>query len=360
MHSTVRYAYKRVYEGVNGRLRTIGGGRWAAHCRPISIVILLTELCNARCVHCDIWKNRGKENAPTLEQWKTVLRDLREWLGPVQVTFSGGEALLVPYATDLVSYGSSQGLFMELLTHGYWFDDARIEKLARALPWRVTISLDGVGETHSRIRGRENFFERTDHTIQMLCRLRREHGLDFSIRLKTVIMEHNLNSIGEVPRYARQFDRTDVFFQPIEQNYNTQEDPRWFESSQNWPKNPDRAVEAVRQLIRMKGEGFPIANSFERLGAMIPYFEDPDAHRISTQSHAAHEQKVTCSALTMLQFQANGDVTICASMKPVGNVKQTPIREIWEKRPRFWEQGCCMEWRCSPAEKQQLALPIVS
>src|SRR6476646_8723216 len=106
MNELTNWAYKRVYDGVNYRLRTIGGGRWAAHCRPTSISLLLTELCNARCVHCDIWKNRGKEDSPTLDQWKTVVSDLRAWLGPVQVTLTGGEALLRPFTTDLVAYAS--------------------------------------------------------------------------------------------------------------------------------------------------------------------------------------------------------------------------------------------------------------
>ena len=96
-------AHSRVYNGINYRLRTFNKGRWRGYCRPTSIALLLTERCNARCVHCDIWKNRGQEDRPTVEQWKTVLRDLRYWLGPVQVVLTGGEALLVPFATDLVS-----------------------------------------------------------------------------------------------------------------------------------------------------------------------------------------------------------------------------------------------------------------
>src|SRR4051794_38078553 len=48
--------YRRVYEGVNYRLRTFAGGHYASACRPVSIVLLLTERCNARCIHCDIWK----------------------------------------------------------------------------------------------------------------------------------------------------------------------------------------------------------------------------------------------------------------------------------------------------------------
>src|SRR5262245_25495414 len=126
MPVTWRWMYKRAHEGLNYRLRGFAGGRWATWCRPTSIVLLLTERCNARCVHCDIWKNRGQEEMPTVDQWKQVLTDLRTWLGPVQLTFSGGEALLRPVAPDLVAHGSSIGLFVEVLTHGYWVDQTRI------------------------------------------------------------------------------------------------------------------------------------------------------------------------------------------------------------------------------------------
>ncbi len=94
------WAYKRVYEAANYRMRSLAGGRLAAYCRPTSVSLLLSERCNARCVHCDIWKNRGKEDSPTFEQWKVVVADLRRWLGPVQTTFTGGEALLKPFASS--------------------------------------------------------------------------------------------------------------------------------------------------------------------------------------------------------------------------------------------------------------------
>ena len=98
-------AHSRVYNGINYRLRTFNKGRWRGTVGRPQLPLLLTERCNARCVHCDIWKNRGQEDRPTVEQWKTVLRDLRYWLGPVQVVLTGGEALLVPFATDLVQEG---------------------------------------------------------------------------------------------------------------------------------------------------------------------------------------------------------------------------------------------------------------
>jgi MoaA/NifB/PqqE/SkfB family radical SAM enzyme len=351
--------YRRIYEGGNYRLRTFCGGMFTSRCRPTTIAVLLTELCNARCVHCDIWKNRGKEDSPTADQWKKFLWDLRRWLGFVQVTFTGGEALLKPFTIGLVAYGSSIGLLVEQLTHGYWDDQSKIERLALARPWRVTISLDGIGETHTKIRGRVEFFEKTTTTLRTLARVRAERGLDFAILLKTVVMEHNLDDVCEVARFARQ-NGAGVFYQPIEQNYNTPEDPRWFEHSDNFPRDPGKAIAAVERLIQMKREGFPIANSYAQLEVMIPYFRDPEKITVITRSHTAHERRALCAALTMLQIQANGDVKICAGMKPVGNIKHTPIREIWENRPHFWEEGCCLMTRCAKAEKETLSIPARS
>lgn len=118
---------KNIYEGINYQLRTFAGGRFASVCRPTSIALLMSERCNARCLHCDIWKNRGKEDSPSEAQWRSVLWDLRKWLGPVQVVFTGGEALLQGFTINLVKYSGSIGLFTELLTHGYWEDQNKIE-----------------------------------------------------------------------------------------------------------------------------------------------------------------------------------------------------------------------------------------
>jgi len=347
----------RAQAAVSYRLRTFAGGRLASRCRPTTITILLTERCNARCLHCDIWKNRGKETGPSVDQWKATMRDLRRWLGPVHVAFSGGEALLMPFAPEVVSHASSLGLLVEHLTHGFWLDQTRIEKMALSRPWRVTVSCDGIGATHDKIRGKEHFFDTVETTIQTLLRLRRQHKLGYTIRLKTVIMEHNLHDVAEIARYARTHG-LEVFYQPIEQNYNTPEDLRWFEHSANFPTDRERAVAAVQQLIELKRQGLPIANSEHQLEVMIPYFRDPESMLILTQSHQAHEVPL-CSALTTFQIDSNGDVKSCWCMDPIGNIKETSIRKIWESRPRWWESGCCLGRRMSEAEKAFVGLTAI-
>lgn len=344
MTTLLSNSYRRAYEGVNYRLRSFAGGRWASLCHPTSIALLMTERCNARCIHCDIWKNRGAEPRLEMLEWRVLLEDLRKWLGPVQVVFTGGEALLNPDTIDLVEYSSAIGLFVEVLSHGFWKDQSKIEKLALARPSRVTISFDGFGETRDQIRGRAGFAENTERSLQTLMRLRAERRLDMAIRLKTVIMQQNLEQVGEVARFAAE-QGLEVFYQPIEQNYNTPEDSTWFEHSETWPRNPSQAVIAVRQLCELKNQGLPIVNSYEQLQVMIPYFTDPASSRVAVQAHNAHEPQQLCSALTMLQIQANGDVTVCSARKAIGNVRSGPIRTIWNQRPHWWDEGCCLEHR---------------
>jgi hypothetical protein len=46
-------------------------------------------------------------------------------------------------------------------------------------------------------------------------------------------------------------------------------------------------------------------------------------------------------------------------MPPVGNIKTTPIREIWRKRPQWWKGGCCLESRLTPAEAETRGLVTI-
>lgn len=339
---------RRAHEAVNWRLRTFAGGRLAEWTRPPKIGILLTLRCNARCIHCEIWKNRGAESVLSAEQWTDLLTHVRRWLGPVHVFLSGGEALLRPYTTSLVAHGANLGLFVELLTHGYWEDQARIEDLARANPWRVTVSLDAAGDSHSLIRGHADFWQRTSRTIDILCRIRSEERRTYGIRLKTVVMQQNLEDVAGVAHFARD-KGIEVFYQPIERHYNTPDNPTWYESVPTWPKDSQQAVAVVKTLLSLQEQGFPICNSRAELDVMVDYFRDPAGQHAAVKRHTAHETRQSCVALAMVEIRPNGDVFTCSRMPPVGNISEKPLREIWRERPRWWRDGSCCE-QTAPTE----------
>ena len=338
-----RKLYRRLYLSANYRLRTAFGGRLAGLVRPTSIALLLTTRCNARCVHCDIWKNDGKEqDALTLAEWRQVLSDMRRWLGPVPISITGGEALLRPDAPDIAACASGLCFFVEFLTNGYWKDQRRMAALAHAKPARITISLDGIGPSHSAVRGREDFWDTTNQSIQTLRQLRQQERLGYSILLKTVIMAQNLGHVAEVAHFAAS-NGLDVLYQPIEQNYNAPDDPRWFERAPTWPRDCEKAVATVDRLADLQRKGLPIVNSAGEFHAMRTYFLDPSGQGAAVQAHAAHEGRALCASLGNMQIQPNGDVLTCCKRPPIGNVRSQPIRTIWKMRPRWWEGGCCLE-----------------
>jgi hypothetical protein len=164
-------------------------------------------------------------------------------------------------------------------------------------------------------------------------------------------MSYNLDDATKLARFATQ-PGMEIVFQPIEQNYASEEDPEWYSHSDNWPRDTEYAVAVVKRLKQMKREGYAIGNSMEQLDVMIPYFRDPDAWRIATQSHSAADRGGSlCAALTTLQVRSNGDVVVCFSAPPIGNLRAGTLREMWETRPRWWVSGCCRERRYTESER---------
>jgi len=337
---------RRIYLSINNRLGRWQGGRWAHHVRPSVMALLLTKNCNARCIHCDLWKENGPEKSLGYKEWSHLLDELRNWLGPAHVVLTGGEALLKPFTPELLAYGVSRGLFMELLTNGYRNDPELLQRIALANPGQITLSVDGIGDVHNLVRGRMDFWEHTSVAVETLSRLKRKHNLGYSILLKTVIMHQNLAHAAEVAHFARQ-EGVGVFYQPVEQNYGTAEDPCWFKNAPTWPTDSEEAVQTVEALMALKQQGYPILNSQTQLEVMIPYFRNPAASQETVRAHTSHEKRPLCAAVGWLQLEPNGDVTICSRRPTVGNIIDQPIRDIWKKRPHWWKgDGCGIETFC--------------
>ena len=136
---------------------------------------------------------------------------------------------------------------MELLSHGYWPDTRRMEQVALAKPWRVTISVDGIGEAHNNVRGRPDFWAKTSASIDTLLRLRREQSLPYIVQLKTVVMRQNIEAVADIARFAAE-KGVGVFYQAIEQNYHTEPDPLWFQTYPKFSARPGKGRPSGRRV----------------------------------------------------------------------------------------------------------------
>lgn len=166
--------------------------------RPRSTEILwlnfaVTYLCNSRCRMCLIWEKYRQESSVlkdelSLSEIETLLSS--KYLQNLEgIGFTGGEPFLRRDFVDVVGLFAQRnpGAFVSIATNGLspgLIVRRTTEIMERFHPrlLSVSISLDGIGSGHDRMRGVKGAFERVLQTIRSL----REHpginvGLDYTI-----------------------------------------------------------------------------------------------------------------------------------------------------------------------------------
>jgi MoaA/NifB/PqqE/SkfB family radical SAM enzyme len=117
---------------------------------PRYISIALTNACELRCAYCYAPKYRAALDAAQILQWAVEL----DGAGCLGIGFGGGEPTSYPGFSDLcAAITSSTAMAVTFTTHGHCLD----EDLADALRGSVhfaRLSVDGVGATYERLRGR--------------------------------------------------------------------------------------------------------------------------------------------------------------------------------------------------------------
>ncbi|NWF52993.1 MAG: radical SAM protein [Nitrospirae bacterium] len=305
--------------------------------RPTSAIILLTNRCNARCLHCHSWKLPPVEEMTTVE-WKKTFHELRRWLGPVFISITGGETLLKKDAIEIVEYAANLGFWVEFLTNGYLMDEDKAGRLAQSGVKRIKISLDGSrSEIHDNIRGRKGFFEKATYALQTLAQKRDKWNKGLKVWAKTSIMSLNVEDLPNIVVLARDLQIDGVEFQALEPVYYSKQlgDPNWYKDNPLWITDLSALSFNIQKLKDLKERGYPVLNSFENLDLIENYFNDPDRLSFKVHSHDYEKKKNECrSWLGGLQIMPYGGIKMCHWMKPFANVRNRKINNAWENRQR--------------------------
>ena len=134
----------RLKTAKNNRLMKFSAEYGKNMVNPTWVCLMLTERCNSKCVHCDLWKCDASQEELTTEEWKATLEDLSRWLGPSIIVITGGEAFLRRDAMEIIGHACRLGLRPEILTNGLSTKRARCEELVKMQPFQITVSLAGV------------------------------------------------------------------------------------------------------------------------------------------------------------------------------------------------------------------------
>ena len=127
-----------------------------------------TTRCNLHCRHCgsDCFAASHDVDMPLkdfLGAFDTIPREERA--NPFTVVLTGGEPLLRP---DIAEVGRSlrcRHVSWGIVSNGWFYDEAKHRQLMDAGMGTLTISLDGLEESHDWMRGRPGSFARAERAI---------------------------------------------------------------------------------------------------------------------------------------------------------------------------------------------------
>lgn len=159
----------------------------------------LTLRCNERCLHCG--SSCGDVPCPEVpaEDYRRLLRQVRrDFAGALpMLCVTGGEPLLRRDFFEIMADAHDLGFEWGMTSNATLIDDAAAEKLARTGMRTISVSLDGLPETHDAIRSRPGAYHQAMRGIQALI----DRGGFEEIQVTTVVNHENLREIE--PLYER-------------------------------------------------------------------------------------------------------------------------------------------------------------
>ncbi|GAF02949.1 TIGR04133 family radical SAM/SPASM protein [Saccharicrinis fermentans] len=156
-----------------------------------------TTRCNLNCLHCgsDCSKNSQFQDMP-LTDLLSALDTIDKPASKLLVVITGGEPLV---RKDLEECGMAirkKGFRWSIVSNGYLYTKERHVSLLNAGMGALTMSLDGLNNTHNWLRNNHKSFERVSNAIDLAQSATR---LNFDI--VTCVHKRNLNELPELMKF---------------------------------------------------------------------------------------------------------------------------------------------------------------
>ena len=156
-----------------------------------------TSRCNLNCLHCgsDCSKDAQYQDMP-LEDFLRAIDTIPDPAPNFLVVLTGGEPLL---RKDLAQCGREirrRGMRWSMVSNGYLYDEAMHISLLNAGMGALTISLDGMEESHNWLRNRPQSFSRVDQAIGLAAAAPR---LNFDV--VTCVNSRNIGELSQIRDY---------------------------------------------------------------------------------------------------------------------------------------------------------------
>lgn len=136
----------------------------AQHRRTSYAVWEITLKCNLKCCHCGSRAGETRDEELSTEEALDMVSQLAD-VGINEVTLIGGEAFLRPDWLQIARAITDHGMVATMTTGGYGINLVTARRMKEAGIVRVSVSIDGLEETHDFQRGRKGSWRQAFRTI---------------------------------------------------------------------------------------------------------------------------------------------------------------------------------------------------
>ncbi len=306
-----------------------------------NLFLEVTSRCNARCEHCGSRcdaKEQGKEISA--DDLKKALKEIADCYdaSSIFLNVTGGEPLMRKDLFDILEYAVSLGYYWGMTSNGMLIDQEMVKKLEKANMSTVSISIDGLKDTHESFRKVPNCYEKIFEGI----RLMQESPVIEKVQVTTVANQKNIDELEEL--YQLLLDHGVQYWRIVSC------DPI------------GRALDNNQILLDKKGfqRLFDFMQEKQKEGKMteITY---GCSHYLGPKLEGVlrHNYFMCYTGIFVGSILSNGDIYVCPNVPRrkeliQGNIKTDSFVDVWENGYQFFRDpnrtacsGCkkCKHWK---------------
>ena len=276
----------------------------------------LTLRCNEHCYHCGSNCMSDNKEEMSVEEYQRILDEIKEDfdIGKVFLCITGGEPLLRRDFFEILGYADKLGYHWGMTSNGTLITKETAHLLADCGMRTISISIDGLPETHDRLRGFPGGYKAAMQGIQNLI----DEKAFQNIQITTVVNHENIEELDALFSIMDSIDIDSwrvINLEPIGR-------------ALQWPEKmlTDRDYIRLFEFIREKrNAGYPVEYGCSHY--LGPKYEGE-----------LRDWYWLCNAgIYTASIMANGDIGACLDIERrpktiQGNIRESRFRDIWENR----------------------------
>ena len=275
----------------------------------------LTLRCNENCLHCGSRCGDEKSEEMPVERYFEFLDKIKRDFSPSipMLCITGGEPLLREEFPQIMAYAKELGFKWGMTSNATLIDDEKVKMLKECGMGTISVSIDGLRETHDEFRRSPGGFDRAIRGIRCLMK-----GGFKEVQVTTVVTKKSLPQLNDLFELMKELDVDSwrvIGIEPI---------GRALELKDYW-LSMDEQREMLGFIRDRRREGWPVMYGC--------------SHYLGLEfEREVRDWYFLCNAgVYTASIMANGNITACLDIERrpetiQGNIQRDDFTDVWKNR----------------------------